>query len=197
MELKDLGTPVRIYNIHRTYRLVLRCSSLLLHLMSITVVLLTVLNLHTLRADPPSSLLLLVAVVLMGVGGFEYVALVLIPHEQQMRLIIGEKGFLQIKKKLRKNEVMVISWEEVVAVTREFDAYYVRIRREREDAYPIFGGYERSRELVDVIKERSAEALSLKGSHEGYKGLLAHKQSLKTQARFHKQVLERRERKVD
>jgi hypothetical protein len=151
-EVNQLGTPLDIYRLKPGYIRFLRITGLLIFIIGIVSLVFIISQVPDRQSGSiffalPGSLYALFQ------GGVFYG--IMVRQARSMRVIVCEQGLLQVKKMIRRNNVEVVRWNNILAIKRDFLRNYYIVPRGGE-ALTLFA-YQNIDELVALIRRRSRE----------------------------------------
>jgi hypothetical protein len=152
-EVNQLGTPLDIYRLKPGYIRFLRITGLLIFIIGVVSLVFIISQVPDRQPDSiffalPGSLYALFQ------GGVFYS--IMARQARSMRVIVCEKGLLQVRKIIRRNKVEVMRWNDIRAIKRDvFRSYYIVQQGKGALTLTL---YQKVDELVELIKQRSGVA---------------------------------------
>jgi hypothetical protein len=157
IEANQLGIPLGVYRLKPGYIRLIHWSSLFIII--IGVVFLGAVFIIGIRKDPEFSVLvspLLASLFLLLMGGF--ILSIRVPQVQSMHVIVCEQGLLQIERKIGKNHVEAVHWQDILALRKLPISQEYFITRRGGKALTLTNFYQGIDELVVLIRQQSGVA---------------------------------------
>ncbi len=157
IEANQLGIPLGVYRLKLGYIRLIHWGSLFIII--IGVVFLDAVFIIGIMKDPEFSVLvppLLASLFLLLMGGF--ILSIRVPQVQSMHVIVCEQGLLQIERKIGKNHVEAVHWQDILAVRKLPISQEYFITRQGGKALTLTNFYQDIDELVALIRQRSGVA---------------------------------------
>jgi hypothetical protein len=156
IEANQLGIPLGVYRLKPGYIRLIHRGGLFTFI--IGVVFLGAVFIIGIRKDLEFSVLLsplLASLYLLIMGGF--ILRIRVPQVQSMRVIVCEQGLLQIERKIGKNCVGAVHWQDILAVRKLPTSQEYAITRRGGKALTFTNFYQDIDELVALIRLRSGK----------------------------------------
>jgi hypothetical protein len=157
IEANQLGIPLGVYRLKPGYIRLFHWGGLLTFVIS-AALLITVIITGLMKDLQFSVLFSPFVIVFSGLLGGWFFLRVGAPQVRSMHVIVCEHGLLQIERKLGKNHVEAVHWQDILALRKLPISQEYFITRQGGKALTLTNFYQDIDELVALIRQRSGVA---------------------------------------